>query len=458
VKRWIVSFVRRINSLRYRGVFIFCLVTLGVSCGVIGTVLFTRWQADTAVRGEAAITANIVSRQLEQMLWDKRRTALLLRDALDKAPDLDSIERSALGKSAGSAIPDLAGSGLIKKRKTIGWWVPPLPAGSRELAAFDRELREKSWFNTLFNRPSGFVLSDGQKPLLVMLEPLQAPANRSDIVVTVFDIEGLIRDFFTHAFQNPPVVTLRQDGRVLYRSAGWGVPDRHMPVIERPVRTWTANGWVLQMQTRRPVRTVPRSWLNALLVVILLLAISAVSGMWWAAERLRQMATTDELTGLFNRRFFFDRWEAECERAKRYGRDLSVMMVDLNGFKRVNDLMGHAMGDTVLQMAAHELRLRLRRSDILARFGGDEFVVALPETGLAQAEQAAEKIRKLSIRIPWAPAEVGLVRMSAGVAQLHNDEGAQEVIQRADAQLYLSKGGSTPRYLGSGGKIFSTGT
>ena len=160
------------------------------------------------------------------------------------------------------------------------------------------------------------------------------------------------------------------------------------------------------------------------------------------SKRLRQLATTDELTGLYNRRFFLDRWSWECDRATRYRRPLACLMVDVNGFKQVNDRLGHHAGDLVLKDVAEELRAALRQSDILARFGGDEFIVALPETSIEQAEAVAEKLRQVAIHAGngddqrRSPA----VRLSVGVSQVTSGKQApDEIIQAADQALYSTK-------------------
>jgi len=162
--------------------------------------------------------------------------------------------------------------------------------------------------------------------------------------------------------------------------------------------------------------------------------------MVWAAERLRQLAITDELTGLYNRRFFMERWSAEVERARRYGRSLSCLILDINGFKQVNDLLGHRMGDQVLRQVAEEMRRSLRQSDLLARFGGDEFIVALPETDLDQAQAVVSKLQGIAIPGPWIDdAQIGPIRLSVGVSQMQKEERADAVIQRADLNLYESR-------------------
>lgn len=112
-----------------------------------------------------------------------------------------------------------------------------------------------------------------------------------------------------------------------------------------------------------------------------------------ATAQLEKLAATDSLTGLWNRRALFDALGVEFRRAERYGRNLSVLMIDLDNFKQANDLGGHAFGDYVLSATAKVIREHLRESDIAGRYGGEEFVVILPETDGEHAAPAAEKLR-----------------------------------------------------------------
>jgi diguanylate cyclase (GGDEF)-like protein len=112
-------------------------------------------------------------------------------------------------------------------------------------------------------------------------------------------------------------------------------------------------------------------------------------------ERINAMATTDGLTGLYNRRHFFELTDREFVRCKRYGAPLSVFMIDIDHFKRINDAHGHAAGDRVLTHLAKKLKTLVRDSDIVGRYGGEEFAVLLPETKLETAVKIAERIRKV---------------------------------------------------------------
>lgn len=110
-------------------------------------------------------------------------------------------------------------------------------------------------------------------------------------------------------------------------------------------------------------------------------------------DEIAVLTSHDDLTGLLNRRRFFDRLDAEIDRAERYGNNLSLIMVDLDHFKRVNDTFGHPLGDLALAEVARLLAANIRTSDVAARYGGEEFMIILPEADAAQAAQAAEKLR-----------------------------------------------------------------
>ena len=165
-----------------------------------------------------------------------------------------------------------------------------------------------------------------------------------------------------------------------------------------------------------------------------------------ALDRIRKMAVTDELTALFNRRFFFDQLNTEIDRAKRYGHEMSCVLLDLDHFKAVNDTHGHPAGDSVLRAVAGILRGTCRTADTIARIGGEEFIVILPETGIDGALQTAEKIRSGIERSTIAIDGGTEVRITAslGVASLppggmQGAEGGIEITRIADQALYRAK-------------------
>ena len=165
-----------------------------------------------------------------------------------------------------------------------------------------------------------------------------------------------------------------------------------------------------------------------------------------ATAQLEHLATTDPLTGMLNRRAFFARFAAELRRSQRYGRSLAVIMFDLDAFKDLNDRWGHPFGDFVLSETARVIADNVRESDIVARYGGEEIVLLLPETTTAQATAVAEKLREAieqhRYRLPSGePDEVAQITASAGVASVPLSESLaiDDLISRADRALYLAK-------------------
>jgi two-component system cell cycle response regulator len=159
-------------------------------------------------------------------------------------------------------------------------------------------------------------------------------------------------------------------------------------------------------------------------------------------RKLKIQATRDELTGLYNRRYFKDMLQRHFAQAHRYTQDLCCLLLDLDYFKRVNDTHGHAFGDLVLSEFAELISTRIRESDIAGRYGGEEFIVILPSTGLEGAMQLAEQIRTISANHLYQGAKAEMyVTCSIGVASLqhHNPETAERLIYMADKGLYSAK-------------------
>ncbi|HET7921989.1 MAG TPA: diguanylate cyclase [Gammaproteobacteria bacterium] len=158
-------------------------------------------------------------------------------------------------------------------------------------------------------------------------------------------------------------------------------------------------------------------------------------------HELESLATTDSLTRLYNRRHFLERAEAEFERSRRYQRPLSVFLLDVDHFKQVNDTLGHNTGDQVLRMLAGVYRQNLRQLDVIGRYGGEEFVVFLPETSIARAMEVAERVRRgvEEMKVDTAGAEVR-VTVSIGVAMANEQtESIAALINEADRALYEAK-------------------
>lgn len=159
-------------------------------------------------------------------------------------------------------------------------------------------------------------------------------------------------------------------------------------------------------------------------------------------QREKELAATDPLTGLYNRRHFARVFEQLFAEAQRYNQDLSCVMIDVDGYKRLNDTYGHIVGDQLLVQAGRVISANMRRMDVAARYGGDEFVLLLPHASAAEAATAAQRIRNEFKQSSSAilHREEG-VTMSVGIASLreHRPGGADQLIATADAALYSAK-------------------
>jgi two-component system cell cycle response regulator len=158
------------------------------------------------------------------------------------------------------------------------------------------------------------------------------------------------------------------------------------------------------------------------------------------AEAAQERAMTDALTGLLNRYGLQHILSREHAEARRYNRPLSSLMIDLDNFKTINDTYGHATGDIALQQVAGILREAVRGSDTVFRYGGEEFLVLLPETDLEGATALAEKIRQATSSRPFGDGErVFDLTLSAGASSLCDAESGNDMIARADMALYHAK-------------------
>ena len=158
-------------------------------------------------------------------------------------------------------------------------------------------------------------------------------------------------------------------------------------------------------------------------------------------DELEVMATTDGLTGVLNRRRFLEIAVEEVKRTRRYGRPLSIIAIDLDHFKDINDRFGHAAGDDVLTTLAHALQEQTRQQDVVGRIGGEEFAIVLPETSIETASELAERIRAHVRAVNLVADGTPLtVTASLGVAEVRPaDRSAEEALRRADEALYRAK-------------------
>jgi len=165
------------------------------------------------------------------------------------------------------------------------------------------------------------------------------------------------------------------------------------------------------------------------------------SDVYQGMEMLRSLSETDELTGLNNRRAFTKLVNREAKKAARYGRPYSIIMVDTDNLKSINDNHGHSAGDKLLKMVSDAIDDTLRDSDIIARVGGDEFIIMLTDTDSARASDAAERIKKtIDNAATVVDGKTITATASIGIASYPDDSNdLNEIMNFADKSLYQSK-------------------
>lgn len=181
--------------------------------------------------------------------------------------------------------------------------------------------------------------------------------------------------------------------------------------------------------------------ISLILAIIYLVARSFINDLRTAETKLVEMATQDFLTGLLNRRETFRRLDEELQRSRRLATPFSVLLLDLDHFKQVNDVHGHSAGDLVLQAVAAALRQGVRPYDLCCRYGGEEFLVILPETALEDAAGIAERLRRdiENLKITAAKETALQITASIGAAALLGHETIDQLVARADEAMYNAK-------------------
>ncbi|AWJ83972.1 hypothetical protein TSH58p_10845 [Azospirillum sp. TSH58] len=174
---------------------------------------------------------------------------------------------------------------------------------------------------------------------------------------------------------------------------------------------------------------------------VIYVLINDVTALKESEERLRRLSITDSLTGVSNRRHFVEAAEQELARARRYGRPVTLLMLDLDHFKSINDTHGHAVGDEALRAFTAASRALLRENDLLGRTGGEEFAILLPETDIAGARMVAERIRRRTAELA-VPAGDETVRFTVSIGVACCAAGTRDVdamLSSADEALYRAK-------------------
>ena len=281
-------------------------------------------------------------------------------------------------------------------------------------------------------------------------------------------------------YDSASVQLLEGDELLIVGGHGWSNPDEVLG-LRFPVKGDNPNHVVMETgkpyylpeareaykKFSEPPHDHIRSWLGVPLIVqdktIGLLAIDSMEpnhfkeeGIQTAMEFANQVAIalenarifrdtqtqaiTDALTGVYNRRGLFELGEYEFDRARRINRPFSVMLFDIDHFKQVNDKHGHAVGDQVLHYLAMRCQQNSRTTDLVTRYGGEEFVLLLPETNLDAAYMIAERLRQSIMNMPIITDAGGIqITVSAGVSEANNTDTLTDLIEKADAALYKAK-------------------
>jgi diguanylate cyclase (GGDEF)-like protein len=319
-------------------------------------------------------------------------------------------------------------------------------------AQLHEQLGELQFYNDLASRLAGELRVDGVLTILlhVFLETTTLPKG----VAYVYDKNGDRHVVAAHGYvpgaadqslerlSLPALADGTTNSEVIVTPHPADGAEPHRPTACIPlIRAGHLRAWLCGMG--EPQRTITGSMARRLRGM----AAQGVSALEAALlhEQVRQLAATDSLTGLANRRCFFERLGHELARSRRRGSPLSIVLLDLNEFKAVNDACGHGIGDDVLIRVAKILASHVRAYDLVARFGGDEFTLLLPETMSKEAEDIIGRLQMARLQVPEVPARAGgrealSLSFSWGIATWPEDgSDSEQLLQMADHRLYAMK-------------------
>jgi diguanylate cyclase (GGDEF)-like protein len=254
-------------------------------------------------------------------------------------------------------------------------------------------------------------------------------------------IRARLRALIPISFDTAEVIVASETARLPMRDGnGDFLAHDIVSILEHEKRT---AGLLLLLRGDEPFEEI-----DTQLLEIFAAQVAMLLGNLSAREQIQNLADTDDLTGIWNKRYFRRHLPQEIERARMYSLPLSLLMVDVDDFKVINDNYGHTVGDVVLSELCGAIRETLRAPDLLARFGGDELAVILPHTDAAGACAVADrilgKVRELSI--PSDDDAPICCSVSIGIAVFHPGDSVTDLIRRADERLYESKRNGKNRY------------
>ncbi len=420
--------------------------------GAFTAFVITGWLVDAAVGGRLRRLVAFLERQAEQP------------DDLRRLPPMgeDEVGRAAQALNALLASTTTVRVSMIDQKMELAQTQEELrlkDALAKKTGELDARLRERALlFDILSVAATATALGDVVGTLVERLGPALR-LREVAILLREADDRFVIRA--AHGFDHPETVLGRAirpgegiagevaGGRepVLIRDvsiepgylAFWGEVEREGSFAAVPVRHGEQQLAILAF-TRPAADPLNEYELRFLTAVADTMALAIRHAQ--LIEDLRELSTHDELTGLANRRLLRSRLSLELERARRFQKPLSVLVVDIDHFKALNDRLGHATGDVALREVAGALEHGVRRVDTVARVGGEEFVVLLPQNDAASAQHVADKLRRAieSREMPGGEGQPGgRLTVSMGVAQLMPGEDADSLLARADEALYMAK-------------------